>query len=169
MNSEINLLIEHVAFQLKQEGIKRQYKLGQYLRRRYNQLLGEGYSYKKIYIQSSDHDRTILSAQASLAGLFMPTQEEKWNDEINWQPIPVHTLPKKMDYMIAIEKDCPKFKDLLAKYTQRSKEINRIFTEYADDISYWSQMSGKNFTGTFDIYQLYNTLEVEREQNKRFA
>lgn len=153
----------------KQEGIRRQYRLGQYLRRRYNDLLGEKYSFKKVYVQSSDYDRTLMSAQANLAGLFMPTPEEEWNDEIMWQPIPVHTLPRNLDNFIAIERDCPKYKNLLAKYQQGSRELKRIFTEYADQISYWSEMSGKNLTGTYDIYWLYNTLDIEREQNKKFV
>lgn len=151
---------------LKQQGMRRQYKLGQYLRRRYNHLLGDEYSYRKVYIQSSDYDRTMMSAQALLAALFKPTKEEEWNDEIQWQPIPVHVLPRQSDHMIAIEHNCPKYKHLLAKYSKESKEIQRIYTEYAEEISFWSRMSGANLTGTYDIYQLFNTLEIEKEQNK---
>lgn len=110
-----------------------------------------------------------MSAQAALAGLFTPTDDEKWNEDISWQPIPVHTLPRKFDHVIAIEQNCPKYKDLLAKYTNKSKERQRIFTEYADLISYWSNMSGQNLTSTYDIYWLFNTLDIEREQNKRFV
>lgn len=42
-----------------------------------------------MYIQSTDVDRAIMSAEVLSAGLFEPTEEEKWNDEILWQPIPV--------------------------------------------------------------------------------
>lgn len=147
----------------------RLYRLGQYLRRRYNQILGEKYSPKKVYVQSSDMDRTLMSAQVSFAGLFAPTDEEKWNDDIHWQPIPVHTLPRKLDNIIAIENNCPKYADLKARYLKESKEVKRIFTEYADLISYWSQKCGSSLKSTYDIYWLYNTLDIEREQNKRFV
>lgn len=149
--------------------MRRQYRLGKFLRRRYNEILGETYSFKNVYIQSSDYDRTIMSAQANLAGLFTPSDEEKWIDDIKWQPIPVHTVPRNLDHIIAIEQNCPKYKYLLAKYTNNSDERQRIFTEYADLIAYWSKMSGQNITSTYDIYWLFNTLDIEREQNKRFV
>lgn len=147
----------------------RQYKLGQYLRRRYDKLLGEKYSPKKIYVQSSDRDRTLASAQTCLAGLFPPTADEIWNSKIFWQPIPVHTMPRKSDYLIAIETNCPKYQYLREKYMEKSKEYQRIFTDYADLIAYWSKMSGLNLKTTYDIYQLHNTLTIEMEQNKRFV
>lgn len=67
----------------------RSYKLGEFFRRRYDKLLGDKYSPKKVYIQSTDVDRCLCSAEAVLAGLFQPTEAEKWNKEILWQPIPV--------------------------------------------------------------------------------
>lgn len=145
------------------------HRLGQFLRQRYNDLLGETYSFKKIYVQSSDYDRTIMSVQAALAGLFMPTETEKWNETILWQPIPVHTIPRNQDYMIAIKNNCPKYKQLIAKYLNESKELQRIFTEHADEIALWSEKSGVNLTSTYDIYWLYNTIDIEKEQNKRFV
>lgn len=147
----------------------RQYNLGQYLRRRYDKLLGEKYSSEKIYVQSSDYDRSLMSAEVCLAGLFPPCDDEIWNSEISWQPIPVHTMPRKSDYLIAIETDCPKYKYLCEKYINESKEYQRIFTEYADLMKYWSQTSGFNLKTTYDIYQLHNILSIEKEQNKRFV
>lgn len=65
------------------------FKLGQYFRRRYGKILGVKYSPNNVYVQSTDYDRTLMSAQANLAGLFPPTHDdEKWHDEIQWQPIP---------------------------------------------------------------------------------
>lgn len=147
----------------------RQFKFGQYLRVRYGALLGENYSPKKVYVQSSDMDRTLMSAQACLAGLFPPSDDETWNSKLLWQPIPVHTMPRKSDYLIAIETNCPKYKVLREKYTKESKEYQRIFTEYADLIQYWTKMSGANLKTTWDIYELYNALAIEKEQNKRFV
>lgn len=70
-------------------GKQQQYQLGQYFRRRYDKLFGERYSPNNVYIQSTDVDRAIMSAQANLAGLFPPTHDiEKWHNDIKWQPIP---------------------------------------------------------------------------------
>lgn len=63
--------------------------MGLYLRRRYNDLLGAKYSPNKVYVQSTDVDRTLMSAEACLSGLFIPTEEEQWNKQIMWQPVPV--------------------------------------------------------------------------------
>lgn len=147
----------------------RQYHLGQYFRKRYDALLGKKYSPNKIYVQSSDFDRTLMSAQVCLAGLFPPSDDEIWNPDCLWQPIPAHTMPRKSDYLIAIETNCPKYKNLQKKYITESIEYRRIFTEYTDQIQYWSEMSGLNLKTTYDIYQLHKILTIEKEQNKRFV
>jgi len=53
--------------------------------------------YIQFYIQSTDYDRTIMSAQSYLSGLFPPTGSQIWNPELLWQPIPVHILQKSTD------------------------------------------------------------------------
>ena len=42
-----------------------------------------------------------MSAQANLAGLYPPTMSQKWNEDLRWQPIPVHTKPGDSDNVIA--------------------------------------------------------------------
>lgn len=76
-------------------------------------------------------------------------------------------MPRKSDYLIAIETNCPKYTHLREKYMENSKEYQRIFTEYADRIKYWSKMSGLNLKTTYDVYQLFNIIMIEKEQNKR--
>lgn len=49
---------------------------------------------------------------------------------------------------------------------EESKEVQRIYTEYADLFPYLSKMSGLNITTITDVYWLWNTLDIEREQNK---
>lgn len=107
-----------------------------------------------------------MSAQANLAGLFFPTEDERWNSEIVWQPIPVHTVPKKLDYVLYSIVECPKYAALRETYLNESKEVQRIFTEYADTFSFLSQMTGGNITTMYDVYKVYDTLNVERHQNK---
>lgn len=40
--------------QLQNSGKEQQYELGQFFRRRYNKLIGPGYSPNRVYIRSSD-------------------------------------------------------------------------------------------------------------------
>lgn len=50
-------------------------------------------SYLQVYVRSTDFDRTLMSAEANLAGLFPPSGMQRFNPNISWQPIPVHTVP----------------------------------------------------------------------------
>lgn len=38
-----------------------------------------------------------MSAEANLAGLYPPKTADIWNNQIEWQPIPIHTVPEKDD------------------------------------------------------------------------
>ena len=50
-------------------------------------------------MRSTDFDRTLMSAYSNLAGLFPPNGSEVWNDNLQWQPIPVHTVPQDRDHV----------------------------------------------------------------------
>lgn len=107
-----------------------------------------------------------MSSQANLAGLFYPTNDEKWNEEILWQPIPVHTVPQSLDYILFAGRDCPKYNAAVEKYVKQSKEVQRIYSEYKDLFSYWSKMCGKTVKTIVDVYKLHKTLDIERGHNK---
>ncbi|KAJ1101649.1 hypothetical protein NDU88_006715 [Pleurodeles waltl] len=83
--------------QLSTIGMNQHYKLGQYLKKRYQGFLNATYNRDEIYVRSTDYDRTLMSAEANLAGMYPPTGEQIWNDTIPWQPIPVHTVPLSED------------------------------------------------------------------------
>lgn len=51
----------------------------------------------QVYVRSTDFDRTLMSAEANLAGLFPPEGMQRFNPNISWQPIPVHTVPVAED------------------------------------------------------------------------
>lgn len=74
-----------------------QFRLGIYIRNRYDGFLSKTYSPFEIYVRSSDYNRTLDSAQANLAGLFYPTDSELFIKNLRWRPIPVHTMPKEED------------------------------------------------------------------------
>lgn len=38
-----------------------------------------------------------MSAEANLAGLYPPEEQQVFNPNISWQPIPVHTVPDDME------------------------------------------------------------------------
>lgn len=38
-----------------------------------------------------------MSALANMAGMYPPVGKEMWNENITWQPIPIHSRPKNWD------------------------------------------------------------------------
>uniref|UniRef100_A0A8C4TN68 acid phosphatase n=1 Tax=Falco tinnunculus TaxID=100819 RepID=A0A8C4TN68_FALTI len=116
--------------QLTKLGIQQQYELGQYMRRRYSYFLSVVYKQCEIYVQSTDCDHTLMSAQASLAGLYPPTQGEIWNPRILWQPIPVHTVPLSHDNLLYLPfSHCPRYSELLRE-TFETRDFQRQFKQY---------------------------------------
>lgn len=53
-----------------------------------------------MYAQSTDVDRTKMSLQLVLAGLFPPIGLQKWNSGLDWQPIPTHYESLDQDKVI---------------------------------------------------------------------
>lgn len=105
--------------------------MGKYLRRRYFKLLGDGrYSSDKVYVRSTDKDRTLMSAVANLAGLFPPEKDQIWNNDIkNWLPIPIHTVPRELDHVVAAKRPCPRYKNALKEQLKSAE-----FLALADSI-----------------------------------
>ncbi|XP_037694498.1 lysosomal acid phosphatase isoform X2 [Choloepus didactylus] len=79
--------------QLTREGMLQHWELGQALRQRYHGFLNTSYQRQEVYVRSTDFDRTLMSAEANLAGLFPPDGMQRFNPNISWQPVPVHTVP----------------------------------------------------------------------------
>ena len=86
---------------LTKEGMMMQYNFGQWLRNRYDGFINSSYIHTEIEVASSNEDRCLMSAYCNLAGLYPPTGDQVWNPNLtNWQPVPVHTRPKKEDNVI---------------------------------------------------------------------
>ncbi|CAB0012647.1 unnamed protein product [Nesidiocoris tenuis] len=66
------------------------YLLGQRLRSRYDKILTPYYKSSNFRAISTRVERAMMSANLVLAGLYPPQDHQKWSEEINWAPIPVH-------------------------------------------------------------------------------
>ncbi|XP_013925738.1 PREDICTED: prostatic acid phosphatase-like, partial [Thamnophis sirtalis] len=156
--------------QLTKIGMQQQYELGQYIKKRYSDFLSAGYNREEILIQSTEIDRTIMSAQANLAGMFPPIGDQIWNPELLWQPIPVHVLTKasnpKLRYPIF---QCPRYIELLKK-TIASNEFQekiRPYEEFIKTIAYYSGYNASVLKNpmNFKIWHVQDTLFCESIHN----
>ncbi|GMS89103.1 hypothetical protein PENTCL1PPCAC_11278 [Pristionchus entomophagus] len=109
-------------------GMGQQYRLGRWVRGRYGKFLGEKWDRRAMHIRSSDYNRTLMSAQANLAGLFPPSDGEKFDRTIGWQPIPVHTVPREIDVQLYEEIHCPtaeRDRDAIFDGSPRAMQVQR--------------------------------------------
>lgn len=145
--------------QLTNRGKQEQYEFGQYLRNEYSYFLNQSYNYQHVRCQSSDIDRTLMSAYSVLAGLYPPQGAQVWNENITWQPIPVHTLPVDIDYMLVINKNC----DLRRHITDLARiPLNLKNKKF---YNFLSNKTGMNVTDADDLRIISEALNFAKEMN----
>ncbi|CAH2099627.1 unnamed protein product [Euphydryas editha] len=135
------------------------YELGKKYRTYYANFIPEEYYEKEVYIKSSDTSRCMMSAYTFLAGLFPPSERQLWHPEILWQPIPVHSLPRHLDNIVAATKPCKAWKTI---YNGLLENMNTDpkFTELFD---YLSKYTNQSMRSVVDVDFLYSTLQTEQE------
>lgn len=78
-------------------GIEQQHNLGRFIRGHYESLLNTTYVASEIVVRSTDVDRTLMSAQSNLAGLYPALNAS--DGRVPIQPIPIHTVPTNLDFV----------------------------------------------------------------------
>ena len=76
------------------------------LRQRYETFLGKTYSPNEVYSYSTDQDRTKMSLQMVLAGLYSPAPASSSSDHIDWTPVTFDYNVRKFDFLSTSEQ-CP--------------------------------------------------------------
>ncbi|CAH3173893.1 unnamed protein product [Porites lobata] len=131
---------------LTQKGMRQEYALGEFLKSRYMRtfkLLNSTYIYKQLYIRSSDKDRCLMSAQTQLNGLYPPRGHQIWRDHLDWQPIGIHVVPKKDDYLLRpFDYNCPRFFKLHDE-DKKQLEYIQMSKKYKDMLAYVSENTGE--------------------------
>uniref|UniRef100_A0A3P8TPN8 Lysosomal acid phosphatase n=1 Tax=Amphiprion percula TaxID=161767 RepID=A0A3P8TPN8_AMPPE len=151
--------------QLSQEGMRQHLNLGQFLRDRYKGFLSESYDRHEILVRSTDYDRTLMSAEANLAGLYPPSGQQVFTPSLKWQPIPVHTVPESEERLLSFPlNDCPRYKQLMNE-TENTAEFLNVTTTYKDIIDLVRNKTGLNKTDVESVWSVYDTLFCESRHN----
>ncbi|KAJ8961913.1 hypothetical protein NQ318_021532 [Aromia moschata] len=141
---------------------KRQHnELGQYTRERYQDFLPARYAREDFLVESTEVDRTYMSAASQLSGLYPPADDQIWNENIRWQPIPVFTADTAV---VGTLSDCTRYWVALSSAMSDDYFVS-INEEYAELYEYLTNNSGSDVTSVMSAYQIYDTLYIEDRQN----
>lgn len=142
-------------------GTLQMYNLGKTLAHRYVKLLPKNgfYSKKMILVKSSWMERTISSALCFLAG-FMPPLENSNPLPIPWQPVPIVSIARSEDALIAQKQACPKYDEVYEKQ-MNSEEIKALDVANQNLYRILSKNTGDNISSIVDVEFLHNTFEAE--------
>ena len=139
--------------ELTAAGMRQHYLLGKEMRRKYikeHGLLSETFNHSELYVRSTDVNRTLMSVQSHLLGLYplgeggsfpenypleraVPPYLAKYDIKdlgFNalpdlFQPIPVHVVEKGKDLLLAPYDACPNYKAM--KKAQKATDLYKSF------------------------------------------
>ncbi|NP_001085664.2 lysosomal acid phosphatase L homeolog [Xenopus laevis] len=151
--------------QLTQVGMKQHWDLGQELRARYKGFLNESYNRHEIYVRSTDVDRTLMSAEANLAGLYPPKGSQIFNPNIPWQPVPVHTVPESEDQLLKFPlTNCPAYVKLQEE-TRQSVDYINMTRDNKGFLEMVADNTGLSDCSLESVWSIYDTLFCEKTHN----
>ncbi|XP_028408420.1 prostatic acid phosphatase-like [Dendronephthya gigantea] len=156
--------------QLTEIGMKQEFLMGKFLKKRYLQtILNQTYLRKQVHCRSSDRDRCLMSAEAQMAGLYPPLylnpqpNKKEWQF---WQLIPIHTVPKNLDMLLRpYDYNCPRLQEISEKSYHDPKFV-AMAKKYKDFMGNVSAKLGlsKSLNLT-TIYKAYDSLFCQRAHN----
>lgn len=156
-------------YQLTERGKYQAYNLGLYLKSKYGHILSRNYRSEEIFIKSTDLDRSKMSAQCVVAGLYSPFNVTEWKGRNTpWIPFPLHTTEISRDWLAKIyqhpERGCSKFHEKLdAALLDETRTINM---KYATEFSYVTEMTGVTEEINFNnFFLLHDNLLCLRANN----
>ncbi|KAJ8668934.1 hypothetical protein QAD02_000193 [Eretmocerus hayati] len=141
----------------------REYQLGHMLREFYDKFLGDLVFPETVYARSTDYKRTKASLQLVLAGLYPPKGLQRWNNEIDWQPIPTIYETDENDWLM-IPEECPEYLRELERVRSLPEVVAKLesFREFLNSLT---ELTQKNATSPVDMYNLYHILTAEAMMN----
>uniref|UniRef100_A0A5S6QQE1 acid phosphatase n=1 Tax=Trichuris muris TaxID=70415 RepID=A0A5S6QQE1_TRIMR len=147
--------------ELTSEGMQQQLLLGKMLRERYKGFISK-YTAKSVYARSTDTNRTIVSALVNLHGMF-PSIGRNSPLNVSWQPIPVHTVPRRFDKILEVTNSyCPYPDSIFYGEVMTSEPVRKIMEENAELFNFLRNQTGLTIPTFTDIYDVYDPLNCER-------
>lgn len=152
------------ALSLPKKAHLNMYNLGVYLRKRYDEFLGDIYTSDVMKMHTTEYALSMLSAQLVNAGLWPPATNQIWFEGFNWQPIPTEYQELKEDTLL-LGSLCPNFV-LQMDQVLRKTEIQKMTVQYQPLFEYLSQYTKRNISTPTDVALLYAALETMTDRNE---
>jgi len=155
--------------QLTPIGMAQEYQLGKHLRDEYitqTQLLPEQYSIKTMYVRSTEYDRTVMSAQCLLLGLYplgngpKNSASQAYALPEGYQPIPIFTLPQQEDSLLRPFNDKVLFGKLLQKYLFSTPAWIEKGLELKQSMAKWRAATGLALTNPMELMELADAISI---------
>ncbi|KPM04446.1 acid phosphatase, lysosomal-like protein [Sarcoptes scabiei] len=154
---------------LTAEGKRRMYRLGSFLRRRYHRRLpGKLLTPRDVYIRSSAIERCLESSELIAASLCPPQGVWIWNTNLGeqWQPLPIHSVPKYRDGLLNPASHCVRA-DKLSEQILFSSTVRKYWQEQKDFIQNVTNSLDQSLRNHREVRDLYDNLLILKHHGKR--
>lgn len=157
--------------QLTPEGMQQEYQLGVEFRKRYieqTHLLPEQYQQGTMYVRSTDYDRTLMSAQSLLMGLYPLGTGPKISETSlpalphAFQPIPIYMASAQADDIIVTPVNAADRERMLQEYVYSSDEWKKKENELRDKYPQWSQIFGVTISDLIPLQLLGDAVFIHQ-------
>ncbi|KAH7829649.1 putative acid phosphatase [Monocercomonoides exilis] len=167
--------------QLTPTGMKQLFELGTLLKQEYvdkQHFLKENYDYNDVYIRSTNRDRTLMSAESLLMGLF-PNSKANGGSNISnefqtdlpkdFNVVPISTTDVNSEYLVRGYEACPYSKERFEEFL-KTKEAEELMNKYKKEIDEVSKLMNttldlRNYEKVLDaiyVESLYNPDHINK-------
>jgi acid phosphatase len=160
--------------QLTATGMQQEYQLGLQFHKNYvdSKLLSANYSSGEVYIRSTDVDRTLMSAESVLMGLYPLGTGPKLPDgqmalPSGYQPLPIHTVSSTEDPLV-INYNASSYITLLNKYVFSRDDWKQKTAQLQPQFARWSDLTGIQINDLTQLIGIGDTLYIEQLYNVPF-
>lgn len=159
--------------ELTPRGMNQEYQLGASLRKKYidrYHLLPEHYLAETLYVRSTDINRTLMSAESFLLGLYplgtgpLFPHSTQFTLPSGFQPIPIHTVPHDQDTLLTVKPSRSIF-SWMSLYSKTNRAWDEQSMLFKDKLKKWNEATGlqlktlreiESVGDNFYIRQLYH-------------
>lgn len=152
--------------QLTPLGMHQEYELGKKFHQRYiGKLLPSNYQVETLYVRSTDTDRTLMSAECVLMGLYPPGTGPFLHPALfmngfslpyGFQPIPIHTAPQDHDALLVPHFSREEIKQAIEAVPECREKENELRPHFAK----WSEATGVPIHDAIDVESLGDALYI---------